>query len=80
MESMTIPDSLAQIAHGRDHIRTEEFARAICRQHATIRRTICTSPDGTAYGIKPIKIGNKWLWPVDKASALLNGELNSPSS
>lgn len=67
-----IPSALAEIAKGRDHIKTAEFARAIGKASQTIRKLNCL--DGQAFGIRPIKIGNSLLWSVDSIARLLTGE------
>lgn len=67
-----IPEALAVIAAGRDHISTAEFAHAINRARQTIRKSYCLT--GEAFSIRPVKIGNRLLWPVRQVSKLLNGE------
>ena len=67
-----IPQGLAAIAQGRDHITTAEFARATNKAPQTVRKNYCIQ--GECYGIRPIKIGNLLNWPVAQISALLNGE------
>lgn len=64
--------ALAIIAAGRDHINTGEFAHATDRSSQTIRKNHCLT--GECFGIRPIKFGNKLLWPVAEIAALLNGE------
>jgi hypothetical protein len=71
VEYSSIPPTLAAIAAGRDHIKTEEFARATNRASQTIRKNYCLA--GECYGIKPTKFGNRLLWPVVEIGALLNG-------
>lgn len=68
-----VPLAFAEIAKNRDHVTTAEFARAITRANQTIRKNYCLT--GEAFGIKPVKIGNRLLWPVSRVAALLNGEL-----
>lgn len=67
----TLPHALAEIAAGRDHVQTAEFARAIAKVSQTIRKNYCLT--GEAYGVRPIKVGNHLLWPVVEIAALLNG-------
>lgn len=67
----TIPPALAQIAAGRDHIVTSEFGHAVGRADQTIRKSHCYT--GHAFGIRPIKFGNRLLWPVADIAALLTG-------
>jgi hypothetical protein len=69
---VTIPDALAAIAAGRDHIQTAEFARATSRASQTIRKNYCLTRH--CFGIRPVKVGNRLLWPVESISLLLNGE------
>ena len=66
-----VPPALAAIASGRDHINTGEFARATGRACQTIRKNYCIT--GECLGIRPIKLGNRLLWPVAQIAALLNG-------
>lgn len=67
----SIPPSLAAIAAGRDHIETAEFAHAFSRASQTIRKNYCLT--GECYGIRPVKVGNRLLWPVARIAELLNG-------
>jgi hypothetical protein len=67
----SFPHALMLTAAGRDHIRTEEFAKVACRAAQTIRKNYCTT--GECFGIRPIKVGNRLLWPVARIAALLNG-------
>lgn len=71
---IALPPALAVIAAGRDHILTTEFATATNRATQTIRKNFCTK--GDCFGIRPIKFGNRLLWPVREIADLLNG--NSP--
>ncbi|WP_426117289.1 hypothetical protein [Massilia sp. PWRC2] len=66
-----IPPALAAISAGRDHINTSEFARATDRAGQTIRKNYCYT--GHCFGIRPIKFGNRLLWPVAQIAALLSG-------
>ena len=68
-----VPEALAAIATGRDHIQTAEFARASNRASQTIRKNYCLT--GHCFGIRPVKFGNRLLWPVAQIAALLNGGL-----
>lgn len=65
-----IPPTLAAIAAGRDHIKTAEYARAINRASQTIRKNYCLT--GECFGIRPVKFGNRLLWPVLEIAALLS--------
>lgn len=66
-----LPQALSVIAAGRDHIQTAEFARAANRASQTIRKSYCLT--GHCFGIRPVKFGNRLLWPVAEIAALLNG-------
>ena len=68
-ESDGIPPALAAIANGRDHIDTPELGRATHHANQTIRKLY--SQEGHYFGIRPIKIGNKLLWPVRPVAHLL---------
>lgn len=70
MKEYTIPNALAAIAAGRDHIQTAELAKATNRASQTIRKNYCLT--GECYGIRPLKIGNRLMWPVADVAALLN--------
>lgn len=63
------PSALAAIAAGRDHILTAEFAHAANRASQTVRKNYCLT--GECFGIRPIKVGNRLLWPVAQISKLL---------
>ena len=67
-----LPVGLAGIAGHRDLITTIELAQALNVASQTIRKNYCLT--GFAYGIKPTKIGNKLLWPVDRVAAVMFGE------
>ncbi len=68
---LPLPANLSVIAAGRDHIQTAEFARAVNRSSQTIRKNYCTT--GECFGIRPVKFGNRLLWPVASVAALLSG-------
>lgn len=72
---VSLPPALAAIAAGRDHILTEEFAMAANRASQTIRKNYCKK--GECFGIRPIKFGNRLLWPVSQIASLLNGDVPS---
>ncbi|MDE3022687.1 MAG: hypothetical protein KGI54_12655 [Pseudomonadota bacterium] len=67
-----IPPALAEIAKGRGHITTEEFARATGRASQTIRKNFCQQ--GECFGIRPVKLYGRLLWPVAETAKLLRGE------
>ncbi len=52
--------------------RAEKFARYIAHASQTIRKNCCLT--GEAFGIRPIKLGSRLLWPVhDIAQLVANG-------
>jgi hypothetical protein len=64
--------TLAEIAAGTDHLVTEELARVLRRASQTIRKAY--SQTGHYFGIRPVKFGNRLLWPVkDVAEVLMGG-------
>lgn len=69
--SAVIPPALAAMAQGRDFIRTEEFAHAMCRAVATVHKNHCLT--GECFGIRPIKRGKLLLWPVAAVAKALTG-------
>ena len=70
--STSLPHGLATMAAGRDLISTFEFAQVTNRASQTIRKNHCLQ--GECFGIRPVKFGNRLLWPVADIAALLNGE------
>lgn len=69
-----IPEALAEVAAGRDFIKTREFSKALNKAEQTVRKLHCLT--GHAYGIRPIKVGNELNWSVVETAALLNGGAN----
>ncbi|SIQ03033.1 hypothetical protein SAMN05880566_101518 [Janthinobacterium sp. TND4EL3] len=67
-----IPPALAAVAQSRDHIKTAEFAHAMCRAKQTILKNHCLT--GECFGIRPVKQGKFLLWPVAAIAKVLNGE------
>ncbi len=61
--------ALEAIAVGRDHISTDEFANVTVRATQTIRKNYCLT--GECFGIRPVKFGNRLLWPVREVAVLL---------
>jgi len=66
-----LPEALAAIAAGRDHVPTSDYAKATLHAGQTIRKNYCLT--GECFGIRPIKVGNRLLWPVADIAALLTG-------
>jgi hypothetical protein len=64
-----IPPALAEVARGRDYIKTEEFAHAMSRAVATVHKNHCMT--GECFGIRPIKRGKLLLWPVAAVAQIL---------
>jgi hypothetical protein len=64
--------ALTALADGRDHIKTEEFARLLSKEPQTIRKNY--SLKGECFGIRPRKVGSHLLWPVGEIAALLGEE------
>jgi len=64
-----IPPALAEVAQGRDYIKTEEFAHAMSRAVATVHKNHCLT--GECFGIRPIKRGKLLLWPVAAVAQVL---------
>jgi hypothetical protein len=46
-------------------------AKAASRAAQTVRKNYCTK--GECFGVRPVKFGNRLLWPVREIAALLNG-------
>ncbi len=67
---VSIPNGLAEVAKSRDFITTAEFSRVISKAIQTIRKE--HSLRGEAFGVKPIKVGNRLLWSVVCIASLLN--------
>lgn len=70
-KSLEIPNGLSTTAGNRDLITTDEFAEAFNVASQTVRKNYCLT--GEAYGIKPIKIGNRLLWGVEQIAKRLKG-------
>ncbi len=64
--------ALAAIAKDRDLLNTAEYGKATSRAPQTIRKNYCLT--GQCFGIRPVKIGNRLMWPVAEIAKLLNGE------
>jgi len=71
---VTIPPALAEVAAGRDHIETAEYAHAVNRASQTVRKHYCLT--GHCFGVTPIKFGNRLLWPVAAIAELLTKGAN----
>jgi hypothetical protein len=72
METQNVlPPGLAKLAGNRDMIRTDEFGQIISKSAQTLRKSVCEN--GHAYGLKPVKVGNRLLWSVKDIANLLGG-------
>ncbi len=69
----SLPPGLSAIAGNRDLITTPEIAQVFNVASQTIRKNYSTT--GFAYGIKPIKNGNRLLWSVAQIAEKLRGAL-----
>jgi hypothetical protein len=78
MRKTLLPSALAELAKGRDHLTTSEFAHLTGHKPQTLRKNSCLT--GACFGIRPLKIGNLLLWPVTEIAALMNGEKPSKSA
>lgn len=68
----TAIETVQRCTAGRPHAFTEEFAYLIGKAPQTIRKNY--SQTGSCFGIKPLKLGNRLLWPVDAIARLLGGD------
>ncbi|OQW40474.1 MAG: hypothetical protein A4S08_04600 [Proteobacteria bacterium SG_bin4] len=71
MQTVSIPQNLAEISKGRDHILTDEIAIVTNHRPQTVRKSYCMT--GSYFGVRPVKLGNRLLWPVADVAKLLNG-------
>lgn len=56
-----------------DLATTEVFAKSAKCSPKTVRKNYCLT--GHCYGIRPVKVGGRLLWPVSDIARLLSGEL-----
>jgi len=68
-----IPKGLAAVIGNRDFIQTPEIAQVFNVQPQTVLKN--HSLTGQAYGIKPIKVGNRLLWSVAQIAEKLKEAL-----
>lgn len=66
-----MPSYLAETATKTDHLRTDELAHVLLRASQTIRKAY--SQTGHYLGIRPVKLGNRLLWPINEVAQLLAG-------
>ncbi|QYF99649.1 hypothetical protein [Massilia sp. NP310] len=69
--AVPLPPVLAEIATTSDHLVTDELAHVLRRASQTLRKAYSTT--GHYLGIRPKKIGNRLLWPIDDVATLLRG-------
>ena len=68
----TSVEAVQRCTAGRPHAFTEEFAYLIGKAPQTVRKNY--SQTGSCFGITPLKLGNRLLWPVDAIARLLGGD------
>ena len=61
--------ALLKISGNRDLVSTNEYATLIDKTAQTIRKNYCLT--GEAFGIRPIKIGNRLMWRVNDVARLI---------
>ena len=66
-----MPPTLAAIAAQNDYLRTEELANILRRASQTIRKAYCLT--GHYLNIRPVKLGNRLLWPGKEVAQVLAG-------
>ena len=69
INQQNIPSGLFSVAKNRDFITTDEVAHVFNISAQTVRKI--SSQTGEFYGIKPLKVGHKLLWSVNKISEKL---------
>ena len=52
-------------------LTTIEFASSFRVAIQTVRKNLCLN--GHCYGIKPLKVGSKLLWPANEVAVKLSG-------
>ncbi len=65
-----LPNGLSNIARSRDLITTTELAEILNKDPQTLRKNY--SQFGQAYGLRPIKLGNRLLWKVQDIALIIN--------
>ncbi len=71
VQAVSIPEPVAKLAAGRIHFVTDEFALVTNIKPQTARKNFCLT--GACFGVRPIKLGNRLLWPVADVAKLLSG-------
>ncbi len=70
-DSATICAVVHRCTNGRSHATTEQYGFLTNTATQTVRKNF--SQTGECFGIKPIKVGNKLLWPTTAIIRLLGG-------
>ena len=68
-DSPDLHEAVLRFTAGRPHATTAEFSHLTGKAPQTIRKNY--SQNGVCFGIRPIKVGNTLLWPVEGISRLL---------
>jgi hypothetical protein len=68
-QSVPMPSVLAELAAVTDFLVTDELARFLRCASQTIRKAY--SATGHYLGIRPLKLGNRLLWPIKEVTRLL---------
>jgi hypothetical protein len=69
MDTQYSTTALSKVASNRDLISTHEYGTLIDRSSQTIRKNYCQT--GEAFGLRPIKIGNRLMWRVNDVARLI---------
>ena len=67
----TLTPVLDAIAEERDYCDTKEFAKVFIAAEQSARKN--ASEKGQCFGVRPVKVGNKLLWPIAQMKARLQG-------
>ncbi len=71
MADSSLHEAVLRCTDGRPHATTQEFGHLTGKAPQTIRKNF--SQTGACFGIKPIKLGNRLLWPAAAIVSLLGG-------
>lgn len=64
-----LESELLAYTNGRLHATTTEYAQLIGKAKQTILKNYCLT--GDAFGVVPIKVGNRLLFPIKRIAQLL---------
>ena len=70
MTTLDSTTALSKVAVNRDLISTYEYGTLIDKASQTIRKNYCQT--GEAFGLRPIKIGNRLMWRVNDVARLID--------